>query len=48
MTWKYGRHDKACGRYHSIGIAKSEQLASKDRSDFEGMVILPAKFSELT
>ena len=24
------------------------QLASKDRSDFEGMVILPAKFSELT
>ena len=34
-----------------VGIAaqqKSEQLASKDRSDFEGMVILPAKFSELS
>ena len=42
------RHDKACGRYRSIGIAKSEHLASKDRSDFEGMVILLAKFSELT
>ena len=22
LTWKYGRHDKACGRYGSIGIAK--------------------------
>ncbi len=35
-----------------VGIAaqaqqKSEQLASKDSSDFEGMVILPAQFSEL-
>ena len=38
--------DIASGRYR--GIQKSEQLASKDRSDFEGMVILPAKFSELT
>ena len=21
LTWQYGRHDKACGRYRSIGIA---------------------------
>ena len=40
-------HDIASGRYHGIGIAKSKHLASTDRSDFEGMVILPAKFSEL-
>ena len=39
LTWQYGRHDIASARYH--GIAKSKQLASKDRSDFEGMVILP-------
>ena len=48
LTWQYGRHDKACGRYRSIGIAIERDLASKYRSDFEGMVILPAKLSELT
>src|SRR3954464_5599900 len=27
---------------------RASNLASKDRSDFEGMVILPARFSELS
>ena len=47
MTWQYGRHDIASGRYRGIGIAIERPTSNKDRNDFEGMVILLAKFSEL-
>ena len=41
-----GRHGKQ--RQAGVTYAKERILASKDRNDFEGMVILPARFSELS
>ena len=41
LAQQYGRHDKQVVGITASAQQKSEQLASKDRSDFEGMVIFP-------
>ena len=41
LVQQYGRYDKQVVGIAAQAWQKSEQLASKDRSDFEGMVILP-------
>ena len=43
LTWTYGRHDKACGRYRGIGMA-IERATSKQRQKwFRGYGHLPCK-----